>query len=583
MDYGIIGNCAYSALVDQGRIVWLGWPRLDSSPVFGALLDDPGGGSFDVEVDDLLSCHQEYVENTNILRTVFECKSGSFELIDFAPRFRLYARFFKPTMLVRILRPLSGEPLVRVKVRPTHDYGRGQVATWQASNHIEYKGLDAPLRLTTNIPLTYLTEERAFVLTSTRHMVLTYGEPLEKGLEETAESFLSRTTDYWRRWVKHSRIPRDYQQEVIRSALVLKLHQFEDTGAIIAATTTSIPEFPGSGRCWDYRFCWLRDAYFSLNAFERLGHFDEMERFLDYLRNIVHVHGDNLQPLYSVGGDADLREEILDHLKGFRGEQPVRIGNQAHEHIQNDVYGEMILAVSRLLLDSRFRGLEELDGVSELIDRLLQQIENRIDDPDAGLWELRGKEQLHTFTLLTHWAGARRAKEVAEQIGSADLGSKAERVMGEAHRLIMSRCFDPESGALTQRADHKNLDASALLALHFGFLDPASEEALRHVRAIRDQLQLDGLLRRYDVEDDFGSQEAAFTVCSFWLVEALAMCGETIEAKELFDRLLSHGNSLGLFSEDILPATGELSGNFPQTYSHVGLINAAFRLSRSWE
>ncbi len=583
MQYGIIGNCAYSALAEAGRMVWLCWPRMDSSPVFGALLDDEKGGSFDVEAIGLTSVEQTYVENTNILRTVFRSDSGSFELLDFAPRFRQYGRSFKPNMLVRILRPLEGEPLVRVGINPTYDYGRADVTKWMASNHIEFNGLPAPLRLTSNIPLTYLDEGRNFVLTNERHLVLTYGEPLQESLEETANIFLDQTCDYWRRWVKSSRIPRDYQKQVIRSALVLKLHQYEDTGAIIASTTTSLPEFPGSGRCWDYRFCWLRDAYFSLNAFERLGHFDEMERFLTYLRTILETHGGKLQPLYSVSGKADLSEEILDHLDGFRGQKPVRIGNQAHEHVQNDIYGEMILAISRLLLDSRFVGFEGLGGACPLIERLLDEVEKRLEDPDAGLWELRGEEQLHTFTLLTHWAGARRAAEVGDAVGARDLSDKALRIAEKARSIIETRCTDPDTGALTQSADKKNLDAATLLALHFGFWEPDDPAAARHVEAIGVQLNVGGLLRRYDVADDFGQQEAAFTVCSFWMVEALAIVGKKNDARILFERLLSHGNDLGLFSEDILPKTGELSGNFPQTYSHVGLINAAFRLSRSWE
>ena len=583
MQYGIIGNCAYSALAEAGRMVWLCWPRMDSSPVFGALLDDEKGGSFDVEAIGLTSVEQTYVENTNILRTVFHSDSGSFELLDFAPRFRQYGRSFKPNMLVRILRPLEGEPLVRVRINPTYDYGRADVTKWMASNHIEFNGLPAPLRLTSNIPLTYLDEGRNFVLTNERHLVLTYGEPLQESLEETANIFLDQTCDYWRRWVKSSRIPRDYQKQVIRSALVLKLHQYEDTGAIIASTTTSLPEFPGSGRCWDYRFCWLRDAYFSLNAFERLGHFDEMERFLAYLRTILETHGGKLQPLYSVSGKADLSEEILDPLDGFRGQKPVRIGNQAHEHVQNDIYGEMILAISRLLLDSRFVGFEGLGGACPLIERLLDEVEKRLEDPDAGLWELRGQEQLHTFTLLTHWAGARRAAEVGDAVGARDLRDKALRIAEKARSIIETRCTDPDTGALTQSADKKNLDAATLLALHFGFWEPDDPAAARHVEAIGEQLNVGGLLRRYDVADDFGQQEAAFTVCSFWMVEALAIVGKKNDARILFERLLSHGNDLGLFSEDILPETGELSGNFPQTYSHVGLINAAFRLSRSWE
>ncbi len=561
---------------------------MDSSFVFGSLLDEKCGGRFDVEGVNTTSIQQEYVENTNILRTVFVCATGSFELLDFAPRFKLYDRFFKPTMLVRILRPLEGEPLVRVRCQPTYDYGKAKVDSWMASNHIEYRGMPAPTRLTTNIPLSYLNEERSFLLTSNRHMVLTYGEPLESGLEETAESFYSRTRDYWRRWVKHSRVPRDYQKEVIRSSLVLKLHQYEDTGAIIAATTTSLPEYPGSGRNWDYRFCWLRDAYFSLNAFERLGHFDEMERFLLYLRNILESCGEavcsiDLQPLYSISGEAKLTEEILDHLDGYQGEKPVRVGNQAHEHVQNDVYGEMILGISRMLLDTRFVGADGLKGATRLVEQLLQQIENKIEQPDAGLWELRGNTQVHTFTLLTHWAGAKRAAEIGEVVGNEALRKKAMGLMARSRELLETRCWNAELGALTQAADKPNLDASSLLALHFGFFADGDPKGVSHVQAVRKALAVDGLLKRYDVEDDFGTQEAAFTVCSFWAADALAIIGHHDEARKLFEHLLSLGNELGLYSEDILPASGEQSGNFPQTYSHVGLINAAFRLSRRWE
>ncbi len=583
MRLGIIGNCAYSALIENGAVNWLCWPRMDSSFVFGSLLDRERGGVFEIAGVDASSVRQEYVENTNVLRTVFDSPTGSFEVIDFAPRFQQYDRYFKPTMLVRLMRPLDGEPLVRVRCRPKADYGRGEVSSYTASNHIEYLGLPAPVRLTTNVPRTYVAEEQPFVLNRPRHLVLTWGQPLESSLEETSESFLARTTEYWRRWVKNARIPRDYQEHVIRSALVLKLHQYEDTGAIIAATTTSLPEFPGSGRCWDYRYCWLRDAYFSLNAFERLGQAEEMERFLEYLHNICEIHGDALQPLYAVNGAADLREEILDHLSGFDGDGPVRIGNQAHEHVQNDVYGEMILAISRLLMDTRFKGFAGLAGAQRLVSRLLDQIEARMEQPDAGLWELRNQSHLHSFTLLMHWAGAQRAGDIGRAMAAPELAARGDAVAATARAILEQRCWNPHVGALTQAADRPNLDAAMLLAVQFGFFEPGDPRALSHVEAVHRALASPGgLLRRYDVEDDFGYQEAAFTVCSFWLAESLAIVGRVDESRELFERLLSLENGLGLYSEDILPETREQSGNFPQTYSHVGLINTAFRLSRDW-
>ena len=581
---GIIGNCSYSALVSRGSVEWLCWPRPDSSFVFGPLLDRERGGSFVVEGCDTPDVHQEYVENTNVLRTVFSGEAGSFELLDFAPRFVQYDRAFKPSMLVRILRPLSGDPRVRLACRPVADYGRAVAGSWRASNHIEYTDLPAPVRLTTNVPLSYVEEERSFLLESDRHLVLTWGEPLEAGLVETAERFLERTLGYWRQWVKSTRVPRDYQAEVIRSALVLKLHQYEDTGALLAATTTSLPEHPGSGRTWDYRYCWLRDAYFTLNAFERLGHSEEMEHFLLYLRNVAEAHDRTLRPVYAITGGSRADEVELDYLDGFQGEKPVRIGNQAFEHVQNDVFGEMILAVSRLLLDARFVGSLPTPHAIELVQGLLDSIDEKLEEPDAGLWELRGVRKLHSFTLLMHWAGARRAIEIGDRLGVSGLCDQAAAVAERAKRLLEERCWNTEIGALTQAAGETALDASMLLALHFGLFAPDDPRATSHVEAIRSALAIDGgILRRYSVPDDFGEPEAAFTVCSFWLVEALALLGRVDDARQLFEHLLSLDNGLGLYSEDILPGTLEQSGNFPQTYSHVGLIHAAFRLSRSWD
>ncbi len=581
---GIVGNCSYNALISEGSVEWLCWPRPDSSFVFGPLLDREQGGVFAVEPTGDADVHVEYLENTNVLRTVFAGPTGSFELIDFAPRFFQYDRAFKPSMLVRILRPLAGDPRVRVRCRPTWDYGREQVSSWRASNHIEYTGLPAPLRLTTNVPLSYVEDERSFLLERDHHIVLTWGQPLEAGLEETAERFLERTLDYWRLWVKRTRVPRDYQREVIRSALVLKIHQYEDTGALLAATTTSLPEHPGSGRTWDYRYCWLRDAYFTLNALERLGHSDEMERFLVYLRNLAEERAGQLQPVYTITGGDDAEEVELAHLTGFEGERPVRVGNQAFRHIQNDVYGEMILAVSRLLLDARFSGSIATPQAIRLVRELLRQIDERMEDPDAGLWELRGVRRLHAFTLLTHWAGARQAAEIGLALDALDLHRDALAVAARARALLEERCWNPEVGALTQAAGEPQLDASLLLALHFRFFETDDPRAGTHVDAIRRALSVDGgILHRYTVPDDFGKPVAAFTVCSFWLVEALAILGRADDARALFEHLLALHNGLGLYSEDILPGSWTQSGNFPQTYSHVGLINAAFRLSRSWD
>ncbi len=581
---GIIGNCSYNALLREGSVEWLCWPRPDSGFVLGPLLDRERGGAFTVEGVGAEDVRQEYIENTNVLVTVFSGPEGSFELIDFAPRFAQFDRFFKPSMLVRILRPLSGEPKALVRCRPVREYGQAESASWRGSNHIEYTDFSSPVRLTTNVPLTYVEDERPFLLERDRHIFLTWGQPLEAGIEETAERFLERTVDYWRRWVKATRVPRDYQAEVIRSALVLKLHQYEDTGALLAATTTSLPEHPGSERTWDYRYCWLRDAYFTLNALERLGHSEEMLLFLEFLRNRAGERGGSLQPAYRIDGGHDAPERVIEYLSGYNGDGPVRVGNQAFEHLQNDVYGEMVLAVSRLFLDTRFVGEVPPHTAVEIVQGLLDQIEARLEEPDAGLWEFRGRWRLHSFTVLMHWAGARRAVEIAETLGAEELADRALELEARAADILETRCWNDEIGALTQVAGEPQLDAALLLAIHLGFFAPDDPRAARHVDAIRDQLSLDGgLLRRYSVHDDFGVMEAAFTVCTFWLVEALTIIDRSEEAREIFERLIGYHNGLGLFSEDLLPGSHEQTGNFPQTYTHVGLINSAFRLSRGWD
>jgi GH15 family glucan-1,4-alpha-glucosidase len=580
----IIGNCATNALLRDGELQWLCWPRPDSSFVFGSLLDRDRGGSYAIAPVRQRSVEQCYVESTNVLRTRFDAEDGKFDVYDFAPRFEQWGRYYRPTMIVRVIRRIEGAPLVRVQCSPRYEYGDCVPSMSLASNHIAFGGLPDYLRLTTNAPLQHVAHGRPFVLLRDHHFVLTWGQPLEDNLEETAERFLQRTISYWRGWVKHTRIPRDYQREVIRSALALKLHQYEDTGALLAATTTSIPEYPGSGRTWDYRYCWLRDAYFTLDALEQIGHHEEMEGFMMYLRNLSATHGAVLRPVYTISGDADMEERIVESLAGHGGDGPVRVGNQAHHHVQNDVYGEMILAISRALLDVRLRGEPVLDGTMDLVHRLLGNIESRLEEPDAGPWELRGTQHLHSFTLLTHWAGAKRAAEIGVELGDAQLAMRGEEISSAARKLLDTRCWNAKVGAYTQAAGAENLDAAMLLALHFGLLPGEDPRARTHVDAIAAQLRIGPhLLRRYDVTDDFGETHAAFTVVSFWLAEALHMVGRVDDARILFEHLLSLHNGLGLYAEDILVASGKQAGNFPQTYSHVGLINTAFRLSRPWD
>jgi len=308
---GIIGNCAYMAHINKNTNVdWLCWPRFDSTFVFGGLLDKKKGGEFSILPLDEYTSHQYYLENTNVLITEIRLKNGnSYRITDFAPRFYEHQRYYKALMLIRKIEPLEGSPRIVVKCEPVSDYGNIKLHVNRGSNHIQFLGGDENIRLTTNIPVSYVFDEQAFVLNDCKYLVLTYGEPLEAALIPTAERFLRETTQYWRTWIKHSSIATYYQPFVIRSALALKIHQFEDTGAIIAASTTSLPESPGSGRNWDYRYCWLRDTYYVITALNHIGHFEEMEKYFGYVTDISFSENERYQPLYGITEKRCLRKK----------------------------------------------------------------------------------------------------------------------------------------------------------------------------------------------------------------------------------------------------------------------------------
>ncbi|NLE86973.1 MAG: glycoside hydrolase family 15 protein [Myxococcales bacterium] len=580
MKLALIGNCSYQALIDDfARVVWLCWPRFDSSPVFGALLDDEKGGVFSVEpARPGATSFQEYVPNTNILRTRFTSDRGEFEVVDFAPRFKQYERRYKPNMLVRRLRRLDGDPLVQVRCQPTYYYGRLRPDVQMASNHLEWRIPGQQLRLTTNVPLNYIMEERPFLLEDEAWIVMTWGEPLEAPLEETARSFLDRTRRYWERWVKHTALPGRFQKEVVRSALALKLHLYEDTGAITAATTTSLPEWHGSGRNWDYRFCWLRDAYFTLRALRRLGYFDEMEAFIGFLKNLASSH-ERLQPVYGISGEAEIQERVIEHLAGYRGHGPVRAGNDAYRQVQYDTYGEMVAAMAPFFLDFRFEEYRTSHSAA-LVKRLLHRISEVMHLPDAGIWEIRDDNRVHTFSLLFHWVGGSVAARIGEVLRDDELYQAATDVARRARQTIEEKCWYEEGGFYGDSTETQNPDAALLMMINLGYLRQGNPRAERHLRALESALRANGhLMHRYRHHDGIGDTHATFTVCGFWHVEAVARLGHVEEAEDIFQRMLSHGNHVGLFSEDIDPVTGQQLGNFPQTYSHVGIINAAFAIS----
>ncbi len=578
---GIIGNCHFSALVDlNANIKWLCWPRFDSGFIFGSLLDEKKGGHFSINpaLQDFVS-QQSYIENTNILVTKFENQEGVFEVTDFAPRFSIDEGFHKPLMLFRKVRKIAGHPRIKVQCRPVGDYGKIKPEVYIDSHHIRYSGLTEPVRLTTNASLTLIQQENDFFLNEDLYFVLSWGLHLEGPLIHTFDNFLIKTKEYWQTWVRHCTLPKVFQKEVIRSALTLKLHQFEDTGAIIASCTTSLPEIEREGRNWDYRFCWLRDTYYTLSALNSLGHFEEMEKFAHFIENLNMGSLDSLQPVYGIDGQT-CREEVELDLDGYRNNKPVRIGNNAGTQVQHDAYGQIVMALFNLYTDQRL--LKKETYPTRSLHFLLGYIEKKIEQPDNGLWEFRGHKSMHSYSALFHWVGSAACQKIAILRNDQVLEMKAQMCKIRAFDLL-EKSYSLNKKAYTQAIGSEDLDASLLQMITLGYFhDQPKQKAIEHLRAIQKDLEISpGFLLRYKHTDDFGLQKSAFLVCSFWYIEALIYLDFYDEAISLFKNVLKAQNHLGLMSEDFDIHSLSQWGNFPQTYSHVGLINCAFAFDKA--
>ncbi|MBO6559652.1 MAG: glycoside hydrolase family 15 protein [Nisaea sp.] len=589
LELGMIGNCAISALIGEtGTIQWCCLPRFDGDPFFSALLANEEQaaerGFWQVEIANFASSSQRYERNSAVLVTTLTDRDGaSLDIVDFCPRFRNFDRMFHPTMIVRQLRPVSGSPKVRVRIRPTVDYGSGRPTITRGSNHVRFVGPDLTMRLTTDATISYLLEETWFLLDQPLSMMLGPDESLTSSLAETARTFRERTDSYWREWSRALSIPYEWQDVVIRSAITLKLSTFEETGAIVAAMTTSVPEAAGSERNWDYRLCWLRDAYFVVHALNRLSATKTLERYLNYISNIaVNVGSEDLQPLYGLSLAHKLDEFTVEGLAGYRGNGPVRVGNAAYTQIQNDVYGAVILAAAQSFFDSRIGRPGNEDLYRELA-KLGQMAVQKFDKPDAGIWELRTIASVHTFSALMCWAAADRLGRIADRIGHSAEAAAWRQHASEMRRRIMEEAWNEELGSYVSTFGGDQMDASLLLMHELGFHDGKDPRFVGTVAMIEKQLRKGDHLFRYIAPDDFGVPETAFNVCTFWFIEALAVTGREAEAREMFGGILACRNKLGLLSEDVDPETGELWGNFPQTYSMVGMIKCAMRLSRKWE
>jgi GH15 family glucan-1,4-alpha-glucosidase len=589
LDLAVIGNCQIAALIDaRARIVWACLPRPDADPVFCALLNRDGGdsasGVFAVDLRNTTNVERRYLRNTAIVESVLTDSAGnSLRITDFCPRFRSRGRNFRPMAIVRLVEPIEGRPVVTIRLRPRCDNGAAEPQRIAGSHHIRFVSPQLSFRLTTNCSLSPLLEESVIILNAPLAFILGPDTTVEETPLTLARSWLDETRGYWHEWIRGLAVPFDWQEPVIRAAITLKLCTFEDTGAVLAALTTSIPEMAGSVRNWDYRFCWLRDSFFVILALNNLGATNTMEGYLRYLDHIVARNpGGDLQPLYGITGESHIEERIIDTLEGYRGMGPVRVGNLAYEQAQYDVYGAVVLAARQLFFDQRLAnpGDAALFARAEVLGERAVQM---FAVPDAGPWEFRGIARAHTFSAVMCWAACDRLSRIAAKLELAERAGFWRNHANAMRDEILARAWNPAKQTFVSNFGGEDLDATSLLLADLGFIEPTDTRFLSTLGAIERELVRGDLVYRYVHPDDFGVPANTFTMCSFWYVNALAAVGRIDEARGIFEQLLKRRNSAGLLSEDIDPKSGELWGNFPQTYSMVGIITCATRLSRSWE
>ncbi len=578
LDHGVIGNGRVLALVapDSG-IEWLCLPRFDSPSVFGALLDAEHGGAFRILAGGRrIAGRSAYVANTNVLRTEFSDGDARWEVIDFAPRLALGSgRVDAPHELVRLVRPLAGTPRLTIEFAPRPDYGRSKGHTIATGHGVEVVDAGAPLHLYSNVPGDHICGRIEVPLRGPLYFVLTYGNRASPPGITDVNWMLEETTRAWRMWSRTCALPSFAPEHVLRSALCLKLHAYIDTGAIIAAATTSIPEALGTPRTWDYRYCWLRDAAFTVEALRRLSQLNEGEHFIAFLRDVAE--SGPLQPLYGIAGERSLDEHVLDHLAGFAGNGPVRIGNAAAVQQQNDLVGELILCLETVLSDPRIV-LDEPHAFFPLVKRLVEQAIALAPLADTGIWEFRSLPRHYTFSRAMCWAAIDRGALIAQYFGRHEEAARWREIALEERRIVLERGYNERAGCFVQAFESDSGDAANLLLPTIGIVDARDPRFLATLDDYARRMTRHGLMMRYTNLDDFGETTSAFTICSFWWAEALALAGRLDDAVTVFDRVVAHANPLGLFSEDIDPETCRLLGNFPQAYTHVGLIHAAMTI-----
>ena len=583
LNYGIIGNCKSSALINEdSSIDWCCLPQFDSSAIFCKIIDNHIGGSFKIEADESYIITQQYINNTAIVRTNFKNEKNEFEVLDFMTRYKLDDQnFYSPPEIQRLIKPIKGLPKIKVLYNPTLEYANGKTKTYEKEDFIVSVFDEASyetLFLYTDIEKKKILENKEFELSKSVYLNLSYNEKIDLPSLSKSEEEFKKTQEYWLNWCKKSPSFKLYNKEITRSSITLKLLTFEKTGAVLAAATTSIPETIGEVRNWDYRFCWIRDASMVIKIIAKLGHQRIVKNFIDFIVNLIPNKNEKLQIMYGIDGQKTLTEKILKHLSGYKNSKPVRIGNAAYIQKQNDIYGILVDAIHFQI--EKFKDMSyKHEQLWSIVKSVVWVVEKNWKKPDKGIWEFRNEDQHFTFSKLLCWVAIDRAIKISNLIKNGRKSDKWKILREEIKNDIHLNAWNPKIKAFTQSYGSDFLDASVLLMESYGFIDCKDPKYVDTVKAIERELLFDGLLFRYKNNDDFGEPKSSFTVCTFWYINSLFKIGEETKAKNLFDQLLSNSNHMGLFSEDLDFKTKKMLGNFPQAYSHLALIETAMNFN----
>ena len=585
LNYGIIGNCRTAALISEtGSLDWACLPDFNSPSAFAHILDDEKGGKFEILVDSSYTITQEYIKNTSILSTKFSDGENSFELCDFMPRYKSETKgYYNPPDIIRYFKYISGKPQFKINYDPRLEYARFKTKTRIFNSYIKSytkEGEYDSIYLYTNFDKGEIVNSSSITLTEDSFVLLSYNQKLLNQTVENQHLNLERTKVYWLDWTYKNKTFSKYNDEIVRSALTLKMLSYDKSGAVIAALTTSLPETIGEVRNWDYRFCWIRDASMVIKVITELGGHNNMtKRFVKFILDIIPDKGEKIQIMYGINKEKKLTEETLEHLKGYENSKPVRVGNAAYIQKQNDIYGILMDVIYQQFTHFN-TSLEISESLWTITRSIVRIVEENWQKPDKGIWELRTEDRHFTFSKVLCWVAIDRAIKISRIIRVTDFMNKWEALAEEIKNDIHKNAWSEKAQSFTQSYGSDDLDASNLLMEPYGFIEAKNEKYIKTVIATQKELNAEGLMYRYKNNDDFGMPSSSFTICNFWLINGLNSIGKTNEAIEMFEKLLSFSNHLGLFSEDIDFKTKRLLGNFPQAYSHLALIETAINLSK---